>query len=85
MSETIATCITQIITALITVGVTILVAYKTYRSQKSKEDMEIRRLQTINRNSSLELFLAYIANLILFASPTEIDLDSKTLCICLEK
>lgn len=36
MCETIITCITQILTTLITVGVTILVAYRTYRSQRDK-------------------------------------------------
>ena len=30
MSETIITCITQIVTTLITVGVTIIVAYRTF-------------------------------------------------------
>lgn len=63
------TCITQLITTLITVGVTIFVAYRTYCSQKRRNDNESRRLQFVNCNSSLELFRAYIANLIIFSSP----------------
>ncbi len=81
MFETLLTCITQIITTLITIGVTILIAYRTYRSQKAKEECEIRRLQSVNCRSSLELFNAYIANLLLFTSPNEV----KTLQVCIPK
>lgn len=85
MYETIITCITQIITTLITVGVTIIVAYRTYRSQMNKADQEIKRLQLVNSYSSLELFNAYIANLILFASPLTIQLNTEDLRICIGK
>lgn len=71
----IITCITQLITTLITVGVTIFVAYRTYCSQKSRTEEGIRRLQSVNRNSSLELFRAYIANLIIFSSSGETQLE----------
>ena len=40
MNETIITCITQIITTFITVGVTIFIAYRTYRSKKIKAIMK---------------------------------------------
>lgn len=73
MCETIITSITQIITTLITVGVTILVAYRTYCSQRNKADQETERLQIINCRSSLELLSTYVANLILFASPSKIN------------
>lgn len=85
MCETIITCITQILTTLITVGVTILVAYRTYRSQRDKANQETTRLQLVNCRSSLELFNAYIANLILFASPKEIQLNKEDLHICIGK
>ena len=85
MLETIITCITQIITTLITVGVTILVAYRTYRSQMNKADQEVKRLQLVNSRSSFELFNAYIANLILFASPLEVQLSTVDLHVCIEK
>lgn len=85
MLETIITCITQIITTLITVGVTVLVAYRTYRSQMNKADQEIKRLQLVNSRSSLELFNAYIANLIPFASPLEIQLNTVDLHVCIGK
>lgn len=81
----IITCITQFITTLITVGVTIFVAYRTYCSQKSRNDAEVKRLQFINCNSSLELFKAYIANLIIFSSPSEAQLELKDLLTCIEK
>ncbi len=85
MNETIITCITQIITTFITVGVTIFIAYRTYRSQKNKSDNETRRLQSINCNSSLELFHAYVANLIIFTSPKEIRLNLNDLLTYIEK
>ncbi|MDE7198696.1 MAG: hypothetical protein K2O15_07410 [Lachnospiraceae bacterium] len=85
MFETIITSVTQIITTLITVGVTILVAYRTYCSQRNKADRETERLQLINCRSSLELFSAYVANLILFASPSKIQLHTEDLQICLQK
>lgn len=85
MFETIITNITQIITTFITVGVTILVAYRTYCSQRNKADRETERLQLINCRSSLELFSAYIANLILFASPSRIQLHTEDLHICIQK
>lgn len=85
MEETVISCITQIITTIITVGVTILIAYRTYISEKNKVDKELKRIQSINCNSSLELFNAYIANLIIFCSPKEIDLKLSDLIICLEK
>ena len=79
------TCITQLITTLITVGVTIFVAYRTYCSQKRRNDNESRRLQFVNCNSSLELFRAYIANLIIFSYPSEAQLELKDLLTCIEK
>lgn len=85
MNDTIITCITQIITTLITIGVTIFIAYRTYRSQKAKNDSETKRLQSVNCNSSLELFNAYIANLIIFSSPKEIQLKLNDLLTCIEK
>lgn len=85
MLETIITCITQIVTTLITVGVTILVAYHTYRSQRDKADQETLRQQLVNCRSSLELFNAYIANLILFAAPREIQLNTEDLRVCIKK
>lgn len=85
MIETIITCITQIIATLITVGVTILVAYRTYISEKNKIDTETKRLQSINCNSSLELFNAYIANLIILSSPSEKKLYLRDLLPCIEK
>lgn len=85
MEATIISCITQIITTLITVGVTILIAYRTYISEKTKVDKELKRIQSINCNSSLELFNAYIANLIIFCSPIEINLKLSDLMIYLEK
>lgn len=85
MEATIISCITQIITTLITVGVTVLIAYRTYISEKTKIDKELKRIQTINCNSSLELFNAYISNLIIFCSPKEINLKLSDLKICLEK
>lgn len=85
MKETIISCITQIITTLITVGVTIYIAYRTYISEKNKADKELKRIQSINCNSSLELFNAYIANLIIFSSPKEINLQLSDLLTCIEK
>lgn len=85
MNDTIITCGTQIITTLITVGVTVLVAYLTYRSQKKKEADDIKRLQEVNRKSALELFKSYIANLFFFSSPKEVEMDRKILLVCIEK
>lgn len=81
----IITCITQLITTLITVGVTIFVAYRTYCSQRDRNDEEVRRLQSVNCNSSLELFRAYIANLIIFSSSDETQLDLRDLLTCIDK
>lgn len=83
--ETILSCITQIITTLITIGVTILVAYRTYRSQKIKEDAKTERFQSINCRSSLELFNAYIANLLPFVSPEKTIFETKNLQFCIQK
>lgn len=81
----IITCITQLITTLITVGVTIFVAYRTYCSQKDKNDEDVKRLQSVNCSSSLELFRAYIANLFIFSSSGETQLDFKDLLTCIDK
>lgn len=85
MYETIITSITQIISTLITVGVTILVTYLTYRSQRKKADHETERLQSINCRSSLALFNAYVSSLVLFASPAKVNLETADLHICIKK
>lgn len=85
MDNTITTYLTQVLTTLLTVGATILVAFLTYRSQKAKTDADIKRLQSVNCKSSLELFKAYIAALVLFTSPKERKIERKTLLVCIEK
>lgn len=79
MGETFISCITQISTTLITVGVTILVAYRTYRSEKIKEEEKTRRLQNINLRSSLELLRAYTANLLPFIPVDDVHLETSLL------
>lgn len=85
MTDTFMTCITQLITTILTIAASILIAYLTYRSQKKKSLSEIKRLQSVNCHSALELFNAYIANLIFFVAPEEKKLNRNTLLTCLDK
>lgn len=85
MDATIITCLTQFATTALTILASIGIAFLTYRSQKKKSDAEIKRLQTVNCQSALELFRAYIANLILFVSPKNEMLDRNTLLTCIDK
>lgn len=85
MNEVFISIITQIITTLLTVSVTVLVAYLTYYAQRKKENEATRRLQNVNCRSALELFNAYISNLIFFVAPRDIQLETEHLCICIEK
>lgn len=85
MNETLMMCITQIITTLLTIGVTALVAYLTYHAQKLKTEDEIKRMRSVNLKSALELFYAYISNLIIFSSEKEIKLDTSDLRFCIDK
>ena len=87
MGETIITCITQFITTVLTIGASVLVAYLTYCSQKKKSDSDTNRLQTVNRNSALELFNAYISNLLYFITPDDIErsIERNELLLSIEK
>lgn len=85
MEETWITIIAQVGTTLLTVAVTALVAYLTYSAQRKKELKAIKRLQNINRQSALELFCAYIANLVVFVPPEEVQLETEMLHTHIEK
>lgn len=85
MDDICITVIAQVGTTLLTVAVTILVAYLTYSAQRKKELEALKRLQDVNRKSALELFRAYISNLIFFAPPNEVKLETELLRVCLEK
>ncbi|MGN0506547.1 MAG: hypothetical protein ACI4FZ_08300 [Lachnospiraceae bacterium] len=75
MDNTVLTCITQVLTTILTIGASILIAYLTYKSQKLKSNQEVKRLQNINRDAALELFRAYLANLAYFITVNPILLD----------
>lgn len=53
--------------------------------KKNRNDNEVKRLQFVNCNSSLELFKAYIANLLIFSSPSEAQLELNDLVTCINK
>lgn len=85
MDDICITVIAQVGTTLLTVAVTILVAYLTYSAQRRKELEALDRLRNVNCRSALELFRAYISNLIFFAPPKEVKLETEMLRVCIEK
>lgn len=85
MDDICITVIAQVGTTLLTVAVTILVAYLTYSAQRRKELEALERLHDVNRRSALKLFRAYISNLIFFVPPKEVKLETEMLRACIEK
>lgn len=79
MNETLLTCLTQFFTTGLTLFVSIIIAVLTYRSQKKRTDDDVKRLQSINCNSALELFKAYVSCLIFFVPTIETQLKKNNL------
>ena len=77
MNDTALTCVTQVITTILTIGASVLIAFFTYKSQVAKAGNETKRLQKINRDAALELFYAYVASLTYFISIKPTDLNKK--------
>ena len=84
MDNTIITCATQVITTLLTILASVGIAYFTFQKQAALDQSEAIRRQQHNQENALELFRAYIANLVFF-TPDNMILSKKQACLYLKK